>query len=153
MPVTAKLSRKFYETFGDEIVDELVEWFNQLDATYRGDPLSPNELDLSRFDSMIDQRITQLDAKLEKRFAHCEIKFDQQLSNFQAKVDDRLVQLDARWVQRLNELDSKLNQRVARLSVDLVTQRTELVKSMFVFSVGTLFPLAALILILMISLR
>ncbi len=28
MPVTAKLSRKFYETFGDEIADELVEWFN-----------------------------------------------------------------------------------------------------------------------------
>ena len=29
MPVTARLSRKFYETFGDEIANELVEWFNQ----------------------------------------------------------------------------------------------------------------------------
>jgi len=33
MPVTAKLSRKFYETLGDEIANELVEWFNQVDAT------------------------------------------------------------------------------------------------------------------------
>ena len=28
MPVTARLSRKFYETFGDQIANELVEWFN-----------------------------------------------------------------------------------------------------------------------------
>jgi len=30
MPVTAKLSRKFYEAFGDEIANELVDWFNQV---------------------------------------------------------------------------------------------------------------------------
>ena len=29
MPVTAKLSRKFYERFGDDLTNELVEWFNQ----------------------------------------------------------------------------------------------------------------------------
>jgi len=34
MPVTAKLSRKFYERFGDELTNELVEWFNLIDATY-----------------------------------------------------------------------------------------------------------------------
>ena len=37
MPVTARLSRKFYETFGDEVVTELVNWFNEVDATYRSD--------------------------------------------------------------------------------------------------------------------
>ena len=26
--VTAKLSRKFYETFGDDLMNELVAWFN-----------------------------------------------------------------------------------------------------------------------------
>ena len=29
MPVTAKLSRKFYERFGDDIANELVDWFNR----------------------------------------------------------------------------------------------------------------------------
>jgi hypothetical protein len=28
MPVTAKLSRKFYQKLGDDIATELVEWFN-----------------------------------------------------------------------------------------------------------------------------
>jgi len=33
VPVTAKLSRKFYETFGDDITNKLVDWFNKVDAT------------------------------------------------------------------------------------------------------------------------
>jgi len=37
MPVTAKLSQKFYERFGDDLANELVTWLNQVDATYRGE--------------------------------------------------------------------------------------------------------------------
>ncbi len=44
VPVTAKLSRKFYEAFGDEIANELVEWFNAVDATYCADLRELNEL-------------------------------------------------------------------------------------------------------------
>jgi hypothetical protein len=44
MPATAKLSRRFYEQFGDEIANELVEWFNSVDATYRADLRELNEL-------------------------------------------------------------------------------------------------------------
>src|SRR6059058_2489322 len=60
MPVTAKLSRKFYDTFGDEIATELVEWFNQVDATYRGDLRELNELNFGRFDAKVDQRMAEL---------------------------------------------------------------------------------------------
>jgi len=35
MPVTAKLSRKFYEAFGDELTNELVEWFNDRRESFR----------------------------------------------------------------------------------------------------------------------
>lgn len=37
MPVTAKLSRRFYEAFGDEVTNELVDWFNQVDAQYKSE--------------------------------------------------------------------------------------------------------------------
>jgi len=60
MPVTAKLSRKFYETFGDEIANELVEWFNQVDATYRADLRELNELNFARFDAKLEQRVAEL---------------------------------------------------------------------------------------------
>ncbi len=64
MPVTAKLSRKFYETFGDEIANELVEWFNQVDATYRTELRELNELNFARFDAKLEQRIAELRAEL-----------------------------------------------------------------------------------------
>ena len=64
MPVTAKLSRKFYETFGDEIAKELVEWFNQVDTTYRTELREVNELNFARFDAKLEQRIAELRAEL-----------------------------------------------------------------------------------------
>ena len=69
MPVTVKLSQKFYETFGDEITNELVEWFNQVDATYRAELRELNELNFARFDAKLEQRIAELRAEMSAGFA------------------------------------------------------------------------------------
>ncbi len=53
MPVTAKLSRKFYEKLGDDVATELVEWFNQVDATYRTELRELNEASFARFDAKL----------------------------------------------------------------------------------------------------
>src|SRR5256885_8872116 len=65
LPVTAKLSRKFYEKLGDELANELVEWFNQVDATYRADLRELNELNFARFDANLGQRLAELDRSEE----------------------------------------------------------------------------------------
>ena len=67
MPVTAKLSRKFYEKFGDDVANELVDWFNMVDATYRSDLRELNELNFARFDAKLEQRLAQLERRLTKR--------------------------------------------------------------------------------------
>ena len=67
MPVTAKLSRKFYEKFGDDVANELVEWFNMVDATYRSDLRELNELNFARFNAKLEQRLAQLETRLTKR--------------------------------------------------------------------------------------
>ena len=63
MPVTAKLSRKFYEKFGDEITNELVNWFNQVDATYRTELKELNDTYFARLDAKLEQRIGDLRAE------------------------------------------------------------------------------------------
>jgi len=63
MPVTAKLSRKFYEKFGDDVANELVDWFNMVDATYRSELRELNELNYARFDAKLEQRIAELRAE------------------------------------------------------------------------------------------
>jgi len=66
VPVTAKLSRKFYDKLGDELANELVQWFNQVDATYRTDLRELNELNFSRFDAKLEQRVAEAVAELRE---------------------------------------------------------------------------------------
>ena len=66
MPITAKLSRKFYETFGEDLTNELVDWFNSVDATYRDDLRELNNLNFARFDAKLEQRLAELESKLIK---------------------------------------------------------------------------------------
>ncbi len=74
MPVTAKLSRKFYEKFGDDITNELVDWFNQVDATYKSDLRELNELNFARFETTLEAAIATAVARLESRMAAFEAR-------------------------------------------------------------------------------
>ena len=64
MPVTARLSQRFYEKLGEDIANELVDWFNAVDATYRTDLRELNELNFARFDAKLEQRLAELRAEL-----------------------------------------------------------------------------------------
>ena len=66
MPVTAKLSRKFYEKLGEDVTNELVEWFNSVDATYRSDLREVNEHNFVRFEAKLEQRLAELKSDLVK---------------------------------------------------------------------------------------
>jgi hypothetical protein len=63
VPVTAKLSKRFYDVLGEDIANELVEWFNAVDLTYRTDLRELNELNFARFDAKLEQRLAELRAE------------------------------------------------------------------------------------------
>lgn len=76
MPVTARLSKRFYDRLGEEIANELVEWFNSVDAAYRNDLRELNELNFARFDAKQAQRFAEFavqfaafETKIERRFS------------------------------------------------------------------------------------
>lgn len=79
MPVTAKLSKAFYERVGEQVANELVEWLNAVDATYRADLKELNELNFARFDAKLEQRIAQLSAVIREGFAAQEAKMERRL--------------------------------------------------------------------------
>ena len=72
MPVTAKLSRKFYERFGDDLTNELVDWLNQVDTTYRADLRELNDLNFARFETRLDAGLARLEGGLLARIAQAE---------------------------------------------------------------------------------
>jgi len=77
VPVTAKLSRNFYEKFGDAIANELVDWFNMVDATYRSELRELNELNYARFDAKLEQRVAELRAEMQLGFKNVDVKLEQ----------------------------------------------------------------------------
>ncbi len=140
MPVTAKLSRRFYETFGDEIANELVEGFNQVDLTYRTDLRELNELNFARSEARADQRAAALEAKMAQRAAELDATIDRRTAELEAKIGQRAAELDAKIDRRTAELEAKIEQRTDELRGELrqglADLRSELVKWMFVFWAG-----------------
>jgi hypothetical protein len=120
LPVTAKLSRKFYERLGEEIANELVDWFNAVDATYRNDLRELNELNFQRFDATLGQRLAELRAELRDEIAGLR--------------------------QGMAETRADLRDQLAGVREGMAEARANQLKWMFGFWVATLVPLAGLIL-------
>lgn len=71
MPVTARLSGKFYERFGDDIANELVEWFNAVDSTYQIQLKEINDLNWARMEARFDvfeARMNTFESRMEAQF-------------------------------------------------------------------------------------
>ena len=118
MPATAKLSREFYDRFGDQVANELVEWFNQVDATYRSDLRELNELNFARFDAV-----------QARRFAESEARWSERMGLW----DRRFAQMDAKWEQRFAQMD-----------VRMAALETRLIRWMFLFWATNLAALVGL---------
>ena len=112
MPVTAKLSRRFYEQFGDELTNELVDWFNSVDATYQSGLRELNETNFARFDAKLEQRIAEVDAKLDG--------------------------LDAKWDRRIGVLEAKIDQRFAEHREGLAVFESRMTRWMFTLWTSTM---------------
>ena len=53
----------------EDIANELVDWFNAVDLTYRADLRELNELNYARFDAKLEQRLAELRAELRQEIA------------------------------------------------------------------------------------
>ncbi len=65
MPVTAKLSRNFYEKLGDDVTAELVDWFNAVDAAYKAELKETNDLNWERFISALNEQTASLRGEMK----------------------------------------------------------------------------------------
>ncbi len=131
--MTARLSRRFYETFGDDIANELVEWFNRVDDAYR-----------SEFQDLFDVHFARFDAKLEQRLAEMRAETGARMGQVEAKLEQRLAETGA----RPGQLDAKIEQRLAEVKGDLRAEiagvRSGLMKWMFIFWAGNVVATAGL---------
>lgn len=86
LPVTAKLSRKFYERLGDDVAGEIVDWFNAVDSTYQTQLRETNDLNWERFKSFVDARIAEVRREMEVAIARSEKGLRSDFSDFRAEM-------------------------------------------------------------------
>lgn len=139
MPVTAKLSRRVYEQLGDDVVNAIVDWFNQVDATYRGDLREMNDLNFARFDAKLGERLAEFEAELTRRMDALEAKLERRMAGLEAELTRRMDALEAKLTRRMDALETKLEQCVTRTEFEqrLAQLETRLTHRIFYASAAT----------------
>ena len=122
MPVTPTLLLKLRKTLGDEAANDLVTWVDQATARELGHVRELAELHYGRFDARLEQRLAEL----------------------RADVDARIESLRTELHTRIESLRTDLYTRIDAVRVEMMAQRADLIKWMFLFWVGTIVPLAGL---------
>ena len=126
MPVTAKLSKRFYDVLGEDVANEMVEWFNAVDLAYRTDLRELNELNFARFDAKLEQRLAELRSDLL----------------VELRGGDQQVRIE------LQQHRTELHQLRTELRTGLQQVRVELLRWMFGFWVTTFIGIAGLVIAL-----
>jgi hypothetical protein len=89
VPVTARLSGRFYERFGDDVANELVDWFNAVDSTYQGQLKEINDLNWARMEARFDAfdaRMDAFEARIVGRMDAFEFRMEAQFQKFRSEM-------------------------------------------------------------------
>jgi hypothetical protein len=108
MPVTARLSKRFYDALGEDVANEMVDWFNAVDTTYKADLRDLIEIQAQRFDARLEQRLAETRADLRSEIG-----------------------------QMRTEMGVGFAQVRTEMGVGFAQLRAELIKWMFLFWLGT----------------
>ena len=130
MPVTAKLSRKFYEQLGDDVAAELVDWFNAVDATYKADLKETNDLNWERFKTTLSGEMSSLDGKMSS----LEGRLRGEISSLEGKLLGEISSLEGKLLGEISSLDGKLR---GEFRSDMKAMKADLMKWMFLYWSGT----------------
>jgi exonuclease VII large subunit len=107
VPVTARLSRRFYDAIGDDAANDLVNWMNAVDLTYRNELLQHNEANFSRFSATLEARFAATWADIDRRFAEVGQRLDK-IEQRLDKIEQRLESLEARMDTRFAQFESRM---------------------------------------------
>jgi ABC-type Na+ efflux pump permease subunit len=130
VPVTAKLSRKFYEKLGDDVAAELVDWFNAVDATYKSELKETNELNWERFKATLHEEISSLRAELLG-----------EISTLRGELRGEISSLRAQLLGEISSLRGELRGEISSVSGGLRSEmkaiQANMMKWMFIYWSGT----------------
>ena len=119
MPVTARLSKRFYEALGEDVAYEMVDWFNSVDTTYKADLRDLIEVQAQRFRAELRQESAELRGDLR------------------TEMHGELAKLRGEMHEGSAQLRTEMAAGSAALRTEMANLRADLIKWMFLFWLGT----------------
>jgi hypothetical protein len=156
VPVTAKLSSKFYERFGDDIAGELVDWFNAVDHTYQTQLKETNELNWERFKATLQAEtgairgeMATMDAGLRGEMATMDAGLRGEMATMDAGLRGEMAKMDAGLRAEMAKMDAGLRAEIVKSHEGFLrameATRADLHKWMFVYWSGSMVGVGGLI--------
>ena len=136
MPLAIKLSKRFYDTLGDEVTNEFVMMLNSLDDAYRTEI---RDL-FGSHTGQIDSRMGQLEGRMDRLEGRME-----RLEGRMERLEGRMGQLETRLVRveaQIELLEKNLNTRIDAKLSDL---KASILTWTLVFWLGTMGTVVALL--------
>jgi phage host-nuclease inhibitor protein Gam len=142
MPVTVRLSRKFYERFGDEVTGELVDLLNTIDASYRADYRELLDARLAQFAAELRHEMGALSAQLRQEMRELSAELRQEMGELGAELRQEMRALRSEMTALETRLKAEMDLLRAELTVRLKTQETRLIRWMFGLWISAMLALA-----------
>ena len=106
MPITAKLSNKFYEKLGDDVANELVEWLNLVDTSYR-----------QEFKDLFEANFRRVEGEL----AGLRAETGSRIAGMEGVMNARLLGLEGRMVELQGRLLAEMDAKLGKVKWSLLT--------------------------------
>jgi hypothetical protein len=97
VPVTARLSRRFYDQLGDEAANELVNWLNSVDAEFRSELRERDDRHWERFRTELASSITGLRSELRLEMAELRTELKGEMAALRVELHSEL-RSHLRWM-------------------------------------------------------
>jgi hypothetical protein len=132
MAVAVKLSRKLYETLGDEAAEAMVTWMESVER---------NRAELREASDMVFARI-------DARFGEMEARFGQMEARFQALLDRRIGALRDELRDEMHAGFGRLDARISGVEMKIDQRFADLLKWSFTFWIGSTLTLVGALVVL-----
>jgi chromosome segregation ATPase len=138
MSITGRLTRKLYETLGEDAANEMVDWMHRVDSQ-RAELRDLNELNFSRTEARFAEmngRLEEIEARLEK----VEARLD--------RLEPHLGDMEHRLGAGLADVRRDLETGLARLEMTIERRTADIMKWSFGFWVGSVLAIAGALVVL-----
>ena len=152
MPVTVKFSRKFYDTFGDEVANELVAWMNVVDDSYRnefrdlfGANFGQVRAEMAALRGELRGEMAALRSESRGEMAAFRTDLESLRTELRAEIRGETAALRGEMKGQGEALRGEMAALRSEVHADIANLKAELLRWMFLFWVGTMGTVLALL--------